>query len=178
MGDSDGYFTLGRAIAEGRPYEYGPRPAQMFRAPGYPAILAPVFWLSGRHAVMAARVENALLGTLAWPAFGGCARQLFGPRAALLAAAMAAFYPESIATSAMILSDTPFCALMLLQLGLWAAAWKVGRRKCPCHRAVFGAGGRVGRRRGDAGEAQLAAVHSAGGDGRRVAARPADGRRR
>ena len=108
MGDSDGYVTLGRAIAEGRPYEYGPQQAQMFRTPGYPAILAPVFWLSGRHAVMAARVENALLGTLVVAGVWWLCRQLFGARAALLAAALAAFYPESIATSAMILSDTPF----------------------------------------------------------------------
>jgi 4-amino-4-deoxy-L-arabinose transferase-like glycosyltransferase len=127
MGDSDGYFTLGRAIAEGRPYEYGPQQAQIFRTPGYPTILAPVFWLSDRHAVLAARLENALLGTLAVAGVWWLSRQLFGPRAALLAAALAAFYPESIATSAMVLSDTPFCALMLLQLGLWTAAWKVGR---------------------------------------------------
>ena len=127
MGDSDGYFSLGRALAEGRPYEYGPYGAQIFRTPGYPLLLAPVFWLSNQHAVLLARLENALLGTLCVAGVWWLARQLFGLRAALLAAAMAALYPESIATSAMILSDTPFCALMLLELGLWTAAWKKGR---------------------------------------------------
>jgi 4-amino-4-deoxy-L-arabinose transferase-like glycosyltransferase len=129
MGDSDGYFTLGRALAEGRPYEYGPHGAEIFRAPGYPLLLAPVFWLTSQHAVLAARLENALLGTLVVAAVWWLARQLFGPRGALLAAAMAALYPESIAISAMILSDTPFCALMLLQLGLWTAAWKMWEEK-------------------------------------------------
>ncbi len=110
MGDSDGYFSLGRALAEGRPYEYGPYRAQIFRTPGYPLLLAPVFRLSSQHAVLIARLENALLGTLCVAGVWWLARQLFGPRSALLAAAMAALYPESIATSAMILSDTPFCA--------------------------------------------------------------------
>ena len=137
MGDSDGYFTLGRAIAEGRPYEYGPQQAQIFRTPGYPAILAPVFRLAGGHAVLAARLENALLGTLAVAGVWWLSRQLFGPRAALLAAALAAFYPESIAASAMVLSDTPFFALMLLQLGLWTAAWKVGAERSPLFPCVL-----------------------------------------
>ena len=69
-----------------------------------------MFWLSNQHAVLLARLENALLGTLCVAGVWWLARQLFGLRAALLAAAMAALYPESIATSAMILSDTPFCA--------------------------------------------------------------------
>jgi 4-amino-4-deoxy-L-arabinose transferase-like glycosyltransferase len=125
MGDSDGYFTLGRAIAEGRPYEY--HGAQIFRAPGYPLLLAPVLRLSDTHAVLAARLENALLGTLAVAGVWWLARQLFGPRAALLAALLAALFPESVAASALVLSDTPFCALMLLQFGLWTAAWKLGR---------------------------------------------------
>ncbi len=129
MGDSDGYFTLGRAIAEGRPYEYGPNHAPIFRTPGYPLLLAPVFWLAGSHAVLTARLENALLGTLAVAGVWWLAGQLFGARGALLAGALAAVYPESIAASAMVLSDTPFCVLMLLQFGVWTAAWKVGEAK-------------------------------------------------
>ncbi len=88
-----------------------------------------MFWLSDTHAVLAARLENALLGTLAVAGVWWLARQLFGPRAALLAALLAALYPESVAASALILSDTPFCALMLLQFGLWTAAWKVWKEK-------------------------------------------------
>ena len=84
-----------------------------------------MFWLSDEHAVLAARLENALLGTLAVAGVWWLARQLFGPRAAIAAAALAALYPESVAAKRLILSDTPFCALMLLQFGLWAAAWKV-----------------------------------------------------
>ncbi len=123
MGDSEGYFTLGQTIAAGRPYEYGPDGARLFRAPGYPLLLAPIFYLvSPQHAVLAARVENALVGTLVVLGVWWLARQLFGDRAALLAAAMAALYPESVAASAMVLSETPFCALMLLQLGLWMKA--------------------------------------------------------
>ena len=99
MGDSDGYFTLGRAIAEGRPYEYGPQQGADFPYPGLSGDFGAVFRLAGGHAVLAARLENALLGTLAVAGVWWLSRQLFGPRAALLAAALAAFYPESIAAA-------------------------------------------------------------------------------
>ena len=60
FGDSEGYFDLGRAIAEGRPYELAPSGARVFRTPGYPLLLAPVFWVSGgTHAVLLARLESA-----------------------------------------------------------------------------------------------------------------------
>jgi 4-amino-4-deoxy-L-arabinose transferase-like glycosyltransferase len=125
MGDSEGYFTLGRAIAQGQPYQYGPQAAQIFRAPGYPLLLAPVFWLAGPdYALPAARAENALWGALAVAGVWWLARQWFGPRAALLAGCMAAVYPESVVSSVLVLSDTSFCALMLLHLGLWTAASK------------------------------------------------------
>ena len=107
LGDSDSYFSLARALAEGRPYQYGP--AQVFRAPGYPLLLAPVFWLAApQHAILAARIETALFGAMAVAGVWWLARQLFGPRAAAAAAAFAAFYPESVAQSVLVLSDTPF----------------------------------------------------------------------
>src|ERR1700756_5182335 len=45
FGDSESYWALGRAIAEGRPYQYGD--ARVFRTPGYPLVLAPLFWIGG-----------------------------------------------------------------------------------------------------------------------------------
>src|SRR5690349_17264092 len=41
FGDSESYWELGRAIARGEPYEYGPDNLKIFRTPGYPALLAP-----------------------------------------------------------------------------------------------------------------------------------------
>jgi hypothetical protein len=46
MGDSESYWTLGKAIAQGQPYELGENHARVFRTPGYPVMLAPIFWLA------------------------------------------------------------------------------------------------------------------------------------
>jgi 4-amino-4-deoxy-L-arabinose transferase-like glycosyltransferase len=126
MGDSESYWTLGLAIADGKPYECGPERAQVFRTPGYPMLLAPVAWLLGdnQKAVLLARAEAALLGTLAVAAVWWLTRLLFDRRAALLAAALATIYPEAIALGALILSEAPFAPLMLLQLVLWTLAWQ------------------------------------------------------
>jgi hypothetical protein len=125
FGDSESYWTLGREIAQGRPYQYGPEKAEIFRSPGYPLLLAPIFWLAGdQPPVMWARAESAVVGTLAVGGVWWLARGLFGPQAALIAGAVATFYPGAVATSVLVLSEAPFCVLMLLQFALWTAAWK------------------------------------------------------
>jgi 4-amino-4-deoxy-L-arabinose transferase-like glycosyltransferase len=133
MGDSESYWSLAKAIAHGEPYQYGSADARVFRTPGYPVLLAPIVGLAGdgRTAVMLARAEAALLGTLAVLGVWWLARLLFDDRAAMLAAGLATFYPGGIVLSALILSEAPFCPLMLLQLGLWILAWRApssGRR--------------------------------------------------
>jgi len=133
FGDSQSYWALGRAIAEGRPYEYGDPPARVFRTPGYPLLLAPLFLLSrGEPPVLWARAENAVLGTLTVAAVWWLARRLFDQRCAWIAGAIAAVYPGAIALSGLVLSETPFCLLMLVQLALWAAACQAHARRAAC----------------------------------------------
>lgn len=126
LGDSASYWELGLAIAEGKPYECGPDHAQLFRTPGYPVLLAPILRLFGDNqtAQFLARVEAALFGTLAVAGVWWLTRLLFNDRAALLAAVLATFYPGGIVLSVLVLSEAPFCPLMLLNLGLWIAAWQ------------------------------------------------------
>ena len=135
MGDSQSYWDLGRSIAEGKPYAYGAEQARVFRTPGYPILLAPILWAAGdgRDAVLLARAEAALLGMLAVVGVWGLTRLLFDDRAALIAAAFATVYPGAIALSVFVLSEAPFCPLMLLQLILWTIAWKSPNRR----RATF-----------------------------------------
>jgi 4-amino-4-deoxy-L-arabinose transferase-like glycosyltransferase len=86
--------------------------------------LAPLFVFGGdQPPVLAARVLGALLGTLAVAGVGWLAAMLFGPRAGLLAAAIAAIEPGIVATSVMVLSEAVFLPLMILHLALWVAAW-------------------------------------------------------
>jgi 4-amino-4-deoxy-L-arabinose transferase-like glycosyltransferase len=122
FGDSDGYWTLGRAIAHGGPYQYGED--RVFRAPGYPLLLAPLFLIREEPPVLWARLENALVSTLAVVAVGWLTRTLFGPRQALVAVALTACYPGAVMMGALVLSEAPFAALMIAQLAAWATAAK------------------------------------------------------
>jgi 4-amino-4-deoxy-L-arabinose transferase-like glycosyltransferase len=123
FGDSESYWTLGRSVAFGQSYRYGD--ARVFRTPGYPALLAPIFFLGGSEpSVMWARAESALFGVLAVVGVWWLGRQLFDARTGLVAAWIAAVYPGAIAISALVLSEAAFCPLMLAHLILWTAAWR------------------------------------------------------
>lgn len=131
FGDSESYWQLGRAIAEGRPYVYGVQNAQIFRTPGYPLLLAPIFLATDDEfvALLLVRAEAALFGTLAVLGVWWIASLLFDRRTALLAALITTFYPGAIALSVLVLSETPFCPIMLLQLGLCILAWNAATEK-------------------------------------------------
>jgi hypothetical protein len=134
MGDSESYWQLGRAIAHSQPYQY--EGYRVFRTPGYPVLLAPVFRLAGdgKAAILLARAEAALFGTLAVLAAWWLTRLLFNDRAAWIAAILATFYPGAVVLSVLVLSEAPFCPLLLLHLGLWTAAWKA---RSPRRRATL-----------------------------------------
>lgn len=140
FGDSDSYWVLGRAIARGEPYQYGSADRQVLRTPGYPLLLAPLFvvW-DGDPPVLAARALSALLGAAAVAVVGWWTTQLFDARAGLIAGWLAALYPGAISMGAFVLSEAPFCPLMLLQMGLWGLAWRSDAR-ARCLALAAGAG--------------------------------------
>jgi len=124
FGDSHTYWVLARTIALGQPYEYGSGEGRIVRTPGYPLLLAPIFSLAGEQpSLVWARMLSAVFGTLAVGGVWSLAIKLFDRRCAMLAAAIAALYPGAIATSVLVLTEAPFCVLMLGQLALWTAAW-------------------------------------------------------
>jgi hypothetical protein len=124
FGDSQSYWTLGRAIARGQPYQTGPD-SRVFRTPGYPLLLAPIFVISGGEpSVLWARAESAVCGSLAVGGVWWLARRLYSSRAGIWGGWMAVLYPGAVALGALVLSEAPFSALMLAQLCLWTAAWQ------------------------------------------------------
>jgi 4-amino-4-deoxy-L-arabinose transferase-like glycosyltransferase len=126
FGDSESYWHLARAIADGQPYQYGGPDAKIFRTPGYPLLLSPLFLIAGPDPpVFAARVMSVLCGCAAIAAVSWLGRLLFGRQVGLLAAAMLALYPGAIVLSVVVLSEAPFVPLVLLHLALWALAWQV-----------------------------------------------------
>lgn len=130
FGDSQSYWVLGQAIAQGQPFAHLSPEVKVFRTPGYPLLLTPIFALAGPEpSVMWARAISVVCGVLAVAAVWRLGKELFGASAGLLAATIAAFYPGAIATSVLVLSEAPFCPLMLAQLLLWIAAWKAATAK-------------------------------------------------
>jgi 4-amino-4-deoxy-L-arabinose transferase-like glycosyltransferase len=125
FGDSVGYWELARTIARGEPYQYLNADARVFRTPGYPVVLSTLFIFGGDNPpVLAARAISAILGTIAVGVAGWWTTQLFDARAGLIAGWITALYPGSIALGVFVLSEAPFCPLMLAQLALWSAAWR------------------------------------------------------
>jgi 4-amino-4-deoxy-L-arabinose transferase-like glycosyltransferase len=122
FGDSEGYWVLARTIAKGEPYAYGGM--KIFRTPGYPTLLAPLFLLRDNPPVLWARLLGAAMSTAAVAGVAGLAWLLFDQKTALVAAAIAAVYPEAIALGAFVLSEAPFAPLMVLQLIFWTLAWR------------------------------------------------------
>jgi hypothetical protein len=118
--DEREYLALGRSLARGDGFTYpadepAPGTGQRFgRAPGYPLFLAvlridqPV-----DHAPRRVQIAQACLGAAGvWliAAIAGCAA---GPRAAVLAAAIAAVYPSLVVMPAYVFSETLFSTLAL-----------------------------------------------------------------
>ena len=117
-GDSDGYWTLAQNIASGKPYEYFGR--QIFRMPGYPLFLATLQTIFGTSMpILYSRLAGAVLGTICVWQTWAIARLLNGEKSGLIAAAIAALYPEFVLISPMILSETLFSVFMLAQIYFW-----------------------------------------------------------
>jgi len=136
--DSESYWMLAESVARGEPYQTNPD-RRVFRTPGYPLLLAGLFWTAGEEPpVMWARVLNATLGVIAVAGVVLLTGLLFDRKSALLAGIAAAVYPGAISTSTFVLSEAPFCPFMLLHLILWVMAWKTPDKK---RQAVLAAGG-------------------------------------
>lgn len=128
--DSESYWQLGQKIAAGERYEFGPLPYRLFRTPGYPLLLSPLFVVGGQDvSVMAGRVMSAVLGTLTAALAAILGWRMFDQRVGLLAGFAVAIYPEAIAQSVFVLSEAPFTPLMLVQLIAWIAAWQSNAKR-------------------------------------------------
>lgn len=125
FGDSLSYWTMTRNLVTDGNFQYGSTESRMFRVPGYPLALAPLFLIGGPEPpVLAARLLGAVLGTAAVAGVGSVARRLFDPATGLVAAVWTSLYPGAIGMSVFVLSEALFCPLMILHLGLWIAAWQ------------------------------------------------------
>jgi 4-amino-4-deoxy-L-arabinose transferase-like glycosyltransferase len=125
-GDAEGYWELGREIAQGEPYQLYDPPRRVERMPGYPAFVAGAIRLSqavgvaGERQYFVARALMALVGTLNCALVALLGRELFDSRTANLAAGIVAVAPPLIGFSVILLSETLFATGLLVSL--WCMA--------------------------------------------------------
>jgi len=125
----DGYTRAGPPM---RPKACGDGPTgnpTAFRPPGFPMFLAAVYTVSeplGIDRWQAARVAQAVLGTVVVALLGLVAWQLFGRRTALAAMALGALFPPAIVLGGSLLTETLFCALMLAAIAAALADRRAG----------------------------------------------------
>jgi 4-amino-4-deoxy-L-arabinose transferase-like glycosyltransferase len=127
-GDADGYWELAARLARGEPYAIHTPPRYAMRMPGYPLFLASIIRVCG-ESHFAARLATAVMGTLCVGLVYLLGKTLFSSRVGLAGALLAALSPYAAGMSVLLLSETLF-SLMLL-LNLWCfAAWFSRRTSC------------------------------------------------
>lgn len=128
FGDSDSYWVLGLAISRGGPFEYIGPETQLMRMPGYPFVLAGMFFVGGGElGVFWARALGGVLGVAAVVGVTLLTRHLFGAREGWAAGGLATVYPGAIAMSVFVLSEALFCPLLVGQVSCWTRALRCER---------------------------------------------------
>ena len=95
-----------------------PWPAEVFRTPGYPVILAAILAAGGNAlAIVAAQIAIDLAAIVLCAYLG---TRLFGPRAGLIASALLALDVGHIVYANTIMSDVPFAAVVISAVVLTA----------------------------------------------------------
>jgi 4-amino-4-deoxy-L-arabinose transferase-like glycosyltransferase len=150
--DAGSYLTLASEVARTGDYLNTQRPGSgaggshgptAYFAPGYPYLLAAVDVLDGHAtrrgpAIYPARLAQAVLGTITVALVGLVALELFGGAVALVALAIAAFYPVLVELSGTLVAENLMTALVL------AALWATLRaRRATSRRAAWIAGAGV-----------------------------------
>ncbi|MCH7689141.1 MAG: glycosyltransferase family 39 protein [Planctomycetes bacterium] len=126
-GDANGYWELGRKIAQGSSYALSdpPNTRHVLRMPGFPALLGLSITVAG-ESFLFARILLAAVGTLACGLVYCLGKELFDKKIGLLAAGIAAILPTFVGFSVVILSETLFAATLLAGLVFMAKLTKTG----------------------------------------------------
>jgi 4-amino-4-deoxy-L-arabinose transferase-like glycosyltransferase len=106
-------------------------PADAFRGPGYPALLALSMWLAGagKNWYILAVIVQVVIGALLAPLATAWARLWLARGAALCVGFLVALWPHMIVLAGTLLSETVFCASLLLFLYLSGLAERFRNEK-------------------------------------------------
>ena len=129
LATGEGYTRAGPDTPRTGCGQGGTGAATGFRPPGFPMFLAAVYTATdpvGIERWTAARVAQALLGTIAVALLGLVAFQLWGRRTGLIALGLGAVFPPAVVLGGTLLTETLFGALMLGAIALVLADRKRG----------------------------------------------------
>ncbi len=116
-GDANGYWELGTKIANGEAYEIYDPPRRILRMPGFPLFLAGAIKISN-GSYLFARLMLAVIGTLCCLFVYMLGKELYDKQVGLIAAGWCAITPIYAGFSVVLLSETLFALLMLINLWL------------------------------------------------------------
>lgn len=120
------FFDLARHIAAGQGLGFGGGALTAFRVPAYPAFLAAV--TLGHRAFLPIVLSQAAIGAGTVLGSALLARELFGPKAAALAAGLTAIYPYYVVHDTAMQETSLFTLLTLLSVLLLLRAWRTGSK--------------------------------------------------
>ena len=118
-GDANGYWELGRRLANGEAYEIYTPPRRAMRMPGFPGLLALSIKLAGEN-LLFCRILLAAIGTLGCGMLYWLGSLLIDQRTGLVAASVAAVSPVLVGFSVLVLTETAFAASLTASVGLFA----------------------------------------------------------
>jgi 4-amino-4-deoxy-L-arabinose transferase-like glycosyltransferase len=138
--DASWYRFSALDLAMGRGYVSGlvlirPQPATAQFPPGFETYLAAAAWIFG-HSRLVAQLAQCAAGTATVAVTGLVARRVAGDGVALLAAALAAVWPNLVVADGTLMSETLFTLLVLLVV---LAAYRVLERPSVVRWCVLGA---------------------------------------
>ncbi|MBD3676032.1 MAG: glycosyltransferase family 39 protein [Planctomycetaceae bacterium] len=120
-GDAEGYWTLGEKLAHGEPYQVHQPPRKVMRMPGYPLLIAGSLALFG-DSRLAVRLIQAVLASLAVWLVAWLGWRLCDTRTGLVAAGILAISPAVVGFTPLLLSETLFAVLLVVNLAV-AVRW-------------------------------------------------------
>jgi 4-amino-4-deoxy-L-arabinose transferase-like glycosyltransferase len=109
--DEQHYHVLATSLVEGRGLATASGPTSL-RPPLYPALVAGLWSITGSRSLQVVRAAQDLVGLATAVLVFWIGRRLYEERAALVAAAITAFYPALLLANSLFLSETVFTFLL------------------------------------------------------------------
>lgn len=115
--DDDNYRESAEMLLQSGSFTYGGwKEPTVFIMPGYPLLLAGIFWLAGSTSWLAARLFQVVLSLAALWFTVKLSTHLGGRRTGIAAGILAAVYPPNLTAPNFLLTETVFASLLLLSL--------------------------------------------------------------